>query len=84
MRGRHALWPAAVVAAFTLLTPACSGSGSQAGSQGGILRIGTSYPIDSLNPFVGQSDYTYMAFEYIYPALVQYNQPAAGPSHPTA
>jgi len=38
------------------------------------LRIGTSYPIDSLNPFVGQSDYTYMTFEYIYPALVQYNQ----------
>ena len=74
MRARHALWPVAVVAAFTLLTSACSGSGSQAGSQGGILRIGTSYPIDSLNPFVGQSDYTYMAFEYIYPALVQYNQ----------
>src|SRR5262249_59383529 len=37
------------------------------------LRIGTSYPIDSLNPYVGQSDYTYMAFEYIYPQLTQYN-----------
>jgi peptide/nickel transport system substrate-binding protein len=38
-----------------------------------VLRIGTSYPIDSMNPFVAQSDYSYMAFEYIYPQLVQYN-----------
>jgi peptide/nickel transport system substrate-binding protein len=74
MRPRHALSAIAAVAALALLTSACSGSGSQAGAQGGILRIGTSYPIDSLNPFVGQSDYTYMTFEYIYPALVQYNQ----------
>jgi peptide/nickel transport system substrate-binding protein len=72
-------WAAAGAAALAVLTTACSGAGGQAGGgqagggQGGILRIGTSYPIDSLNPFVGQSDYTYMAFEYIYPALVQYN-----------
>jgi peptide/nickel transport system substrate-binding protein len=74
MRPRHALSAVAAVAALALLTSACSGSGSQAAAGGGILRIGTSYPIDSLNPFVGQSDYTYMTFEYIYPALVQYNQ----------
>jgi peptide/nickel transport system substrate-binding protein len=75
MKARQALSAVAALAALALLTSACSGSGSQAGTQGGgILRIGTSYPIDSLNPFVGQSDYTYMTFEYIYPALVQYNQ----------
>ena len=63
---------AAAAAVCALIASACSSSGS-AGSAGGILRIGTSYPIDSLNPFVGQSDYTYMAFEYIYPQLTQYN-----------
>jgi peptide/nickel transport system substrate-binding protein len=62
----------AAAAVCALIASACSSSGS-AGSAGGILRIGTSYPIDSLNPFVGQSDYTYMAFEYIYPQLTQYN-----------
>jgi len=69
-------WQAAGAAAVFVLTAACSGHGGQAGSgniNGGILRIGTSYPIDSLNPFVGQSDYTYMTFEYVYPALTQYS-----------
>ncbi len=71
------LW--ASLLAGALLTSACTSAGSQAtGSsaavkEGGILRIGTSYPIDSMNPFVGQSDYSYMVFEYIYPELVQYN-----------
>jgi peptide/nickel transport system substrate-binding protein len=50
-----------------------SGSGGPAGASGGVLRIGTSYPIDSMNPFVAQSDYSYMTFEYIYPQLVQYD-----------
>ena len=66
---------AAAAAAAALLVSACSGqSGSSAPAvkNGGILRIGTSYPIDSLSPFVGQSDYTYAAFEYIYPSLTQY------------
>ena len=63
---------AAAAAVCALIASACSSSGSS-GSAGGVLRIGTSYPIDSLNPFVGQSDYTYMAFEYIYPQLTQYN-----------
>lgn len=42
-------------------------------TNGGVLRVGTSYPIDSLNPFVAQADYSYMTFEYIYPELTQYN-----------
>src|SRR2546430_16191596 len=65
---------AAAAIGFALIASAGSGSGSGPASSGNeILRIGTSYPIDSLNPYVGQSDYTYMAFEYIYPQLTQYN-----------
>jgi peptide/nickel transport system substrate-binding protein len=73
MASKRRLTGIAVAAAVcALIASACSSSGS-ASSASGILRIGTSYPIDSLNPFVGQSDYTYMAFEYIYPQLTQYN-----------
>jgi peptide/nickel transport system substrate-binding protein len=68
----------AVLVTAAMLLAACSGSGSSSGGgtsaqNGGVLRIGTSYPIDSMNPFVAQSDYSYVAFEYIYPMLVQYN-----------
>jgi peptide/nickel transport system substrate-binding protein len=75
MAGKRDLAAIAMAAAgCVLIASACGGSGgSSARSQGGFLRIGTSYPIDSLNPFVGQSDYTYMAFEYIYPQLTQYS-----------
>src|SRR4029077_19080014 len=67
----------AAAAGFALIAAACSGSGPRSGSGSprsvnAVLRIGTSYPIDSLNPYVGQSDYTYMTFEYIYPQLTQY------------
>src|SRR5215831_16610307 len=51
----------------------CSASGGGSGSSGGVLHIGTTYPIDSMNPFVAQSDYSYAVYEYIYPQLVQYN-----------
>jgi peptide/nickel transport system substrate-binding protein len=67
----------AVVLCVGLVGTACSGSSGSGGAtgvkQGGFLRVGTTYPIDSMNPFVTQSDYSYMAFEYIYPQLVQYN-----------
>jgi peptide/nickel transport system substrate-binding protein len=59
------------------LLAGCSGQsgagGGGAAAGGGVLRIGTSYPIDSMNPFVAQSDYSYVAYEYIYPQLVQYD-----------
>ena len=76
-RGRGLRVPvlAAAVLGAALLA-ACSGSsggGGPAAADGGVLRIGTSYPIDSMNPFVGQSDYSYVAYQYIYPELVQYN-----------
>ena len=63
--------PLVVVAAVALAS--CGGSGTGSGSAGGVLHIGTTYPIDSMNPFVAQSDYSYAVYEYIYPQLVQYN-----------
>ena len=62
--------PLAVTTALALAS--CSSSGPGAGS-GDVLHIGTSYPIDSMNPFVAQSDYSYAVYEYVYPQLVQYN-----------
>jgi peptide/nickel transport system substrate-binding protein len=48
-------------------------SGSPRTVEGGVLRLGTTAPIDSLNPFVSQSDYSYVAYEYMYPQLTQYD-----------
>ncbi len=70
--------PLAVVlttGAAALALASCSASGTGSGSSGGsgVLHIGTTYPIDSMNPFVAQSDYSYAVYEYVYPQLVQYN-----------
>src|ERR1022692_4780234 len=62
--------PLALAAAVSLAS--CSSAGSGTGA-GGVLHIGTTYPIDSMNPFVAQADYAYVSYEYIYPQLVQYN-----------
>lgn len=57
-----------------LVATGCSSSSSGGGSKdGGVLRIGVSTPIDSLNPFVSQSDYSSVVYQYVYPHLVQYN-----------
>src|SRR5260221_9770232 len=61
--------PLAVVAAVALAS--CGGSGTGSGSAGGVLHIGTTSPIDSMNPFVAQSDYSYAVYEYMYRQLVQ-------------
>ncbi len=63
--------PLAVAAALALAS--CGSSGTGTGPAGGVLHIGTTYPIDSMNPFVAQSDYSYAVYEYVYPQLVQYN-----------
>src|SRR6266567_5756841 len=70
--------PLAVVlttGAAALALASCSASGTGSGSSGGsgVLHIGTTYPIDSMNPFVAQSDYSYAVYEYVYPQLVQYS-----------
>jgi len=41
--------------------------------EGGILRIGTTGEIDSLNPFVAFNSESYQAFVIMYPLLVQYS-----------
>jgi peptide/nickel transport system substrate-binding protein len=58
-----------------ILATSCSGSsgGSSAGSSGGVLRLGTHAPLESMNPFVSQSTLAYDSFVVIYPYLVQYN-----------
>jgi peptide/nickel transport system substrate-binding protein len=38
-----------------------------------LLRIGTTQAIDSLNPFVSDSDYSSVMFQYNYPHLTEYN-----------
>ena len=42
-------------------------------SAGDFLRIGATQPIDSLNPFVADSDYSSVAYQYAYPFLTQYD-----------
>jgi peptide/nickel transport system substrate-binding protein len=63
----------ALTAGAALALASCNSSGTGSGSTGGVLHIGTTYPIDSMNPFVAQSDYSYAVYEYIYPQLVQYD-----------
>jgi peptide/nickel transport system substrate-binding protein len=41
--------------------------------KGGLLRIGTTGEIDSINPFVAFNSESYQAFVIEYPLLVQYN-----------
>jgi peptide/nickel transport system substrate-binding protein len=53
---------------------ASPGGGSSGGAvvKGGILRVGTTNYIDSLNPFVAIESQSYNAFVMVYPQLVQY------------
>ncbi len=71
-------------AALAVLAAACSGGspsqsstgGGTAGGaveEGGILKIGTSTGIDSMNPFVAFNQDAYSVFEQIYPMLIQYD-----------
>lgn len=63
---------AAVVVALSGCTSSNGGSGGGT-QEGGVLRIGISAAIDSLNPFVSQSDYSSIAYQYVYPHLVDYD-----------
>jgi peptide/nickel transport system substrate-binding protein len=75
LRTRRIRMALAAPLAFAVLAglASCGAAGTGGGSSGGVLHIGTTYPIDSMNPFVAQSDYSYAVYEYIYPQLVQYN-----------
>jgi peptide/nickel transport system substrate-binding protein len=56
-----------VVALFAI------GCGGPNGSSATMLRIGVSATIDSLNPFVSSSDYSSVAYQYVYPHLTEYD-----------
>ena len=68
----------ATLAALLVLVVAAAGcGGSTSGStssQGGILRVGTTGSIDSLNPFVAINPQAVNAFAMEYPQLVQYSR----------
>jgi peptide/nickel transport system substrate-binding protein len=58
-------------------TPAPTGTGgttSAPAKDGGILRIGYTSDIDSINPFVGFSSTAYVVFTEVYPTLVHYDE----------
>jgi peptide/nickel transport system substrate-binding protein len=75
---RHLFVAAALACVVALTATACSGSASNrdeggTGADGGVLRIGTSSGIASLNPFVGFNQDDYSTWMYIYPSLLQYD-----------
>ena len=73
---RSRILAAATVALVVAVAGACGGSssgGSSSGS-GGILRIGTTNSVDSLNPFVAVNPQAVNAFSMEYPQLVQYSR----------
>jgi peptide/nickel transport system substrate-binding protein len=55
------------------MTGCGGGGGGSTDSGAAVLRIGVSATIDSLNPFVSSSDYSSVAFEYVYPHLTEYD-----------
>ncbi|MGH3031319.1 MAG: ABC transporter substrate-binding protein [Gaiellaceae bacterium] len=85
---KRTLWAVAILAVF-LAVAGCGGSDDSGGEvtptgtgqedtegeivKGGILRIGTTGDIDSINPFVAFNAESYQAFVIEYPLLVQYS-----------
>jgi peptide/nickel transport system substrate-binding protein len=62
------------LAGVAVAAPASSAAPRHTAKDGGILRVGTTDPFDSMNPFVAFSAITYVAFTNIYPTLVQYDR----------
>src|SRR6185312_11603357 len=78
MRARR-LIATTMLAAVVAISAGCGGGGAAPGGgnsgtvvKGGILRVGTTNYIDSLNPFVAIESQSYNAFVMEYPQLVQY------------
>lgn len=69
----------ALLIVLTLVMSACTSDGGDESSgpggvkEGGVLRIGTSSGLTSLNPFVGFNQDDYAVWMHIYPSLLQYD-----------
>jgi peptide/nickel transport system substrate-binding protein len=61
------------LAGVAAAAPASSAAPRQAAKDGGIVRMGTVEPFDSMNPFVAFQAIGYVVFTNIYPTLVQYD-----------
>jgi peptide/nickel transport system substrate-binding protein len=63
-----------LAAALAAVAAGCGGGGSAAGGSGAkkILRVGTTYYIDTLNPLVGIETQDDTAYGMVFPQLVQY------------
>jgi peptide/nickel transport system substrate-binding protein len=75
--GRARRWTLAVALGAALTLSACGGGSSSPDgggepAEGGVLRMGTTSSIDSLNPFVGASAFAFAVWQNVYPSLVQY------------
>lgn len=70
MRFRQLVATLASIAVVATLS-GCGGGAKD--SESTVLRIGVSATIDSLNPFVSSSDYSSVAYEYVYPHLTEYD-----------
>lgn len=66
---------AVVGALLAILAAGCAPGGSKGGDSesGGVLRIGTSSGMDSMNPFVGINQDDFSVWMQIYPTLLQYD-----------
>ena len=66
---------ALMLALVAVLAASCGGGGTAAaGGSNGILKVGTTNSIDSLNPFVAINPQAVNAFNMEYPQLVQYSR----------
>lgn len=63
----------AAAATLAVALAGCGGSGGSKEAGAAVLRIGVSASIDSLNPFVSSSDYSNVAYQYVYPHLTEYD-----------
>lgn len=62
-----------VLLCAVLALGACTAGGSDQTKTGGVLRIGTSNGIDSMNPFVGTNQDGFSVWMQMYPSLLQYD-----------
>jgi peptide/nickel transport system substrate-binding protein len=61
------------LAGVATAVPAASAAPNTAAKDGGIVRLGTTEPFDSMNPFVAFQAIGYEVFTNVYPVLVQYD-----------